>query len=97
MDINLSTEEAVAQGYLIIKRQGLITSYIPTAKYKAVFRPLKSNVTMESHMGLFHMGLFHVEEVVFDLCGECGEPDPDCWCPSVTVTPEPSVIKELSP
>jgi len=92
LDLNFSTEEAVKQGYLIIKLQGQMTTYIPTAKYKALFHPSKASIVMHSHLGKVS-----VEEVVYEWCGECGEIFPECWCPHVTTTEVPSPIKELSP
>lgn len=81
----------IARGYLIIRRCGLMTSYIPTDKYLATMSPTKKDtITLYSAMGTFDLD----PEEVHYLCGECGyNLYPGCAClPDPIVCPNNDVV-----
>lgn len=51
--MNLSTEDAVQQGYLVIVRKGNLTVYAPTAKYRATMIDDEEDTVIETSRGVF--------------------------------------------
>lgn len=39
----LSTEECIAGGYLVRRKSGVMTEYLPTDKYRAIFKEIKNS------------------------------------------------------
>jgi hypothetical protein len=76
--LSMSDQELVARGYLVIRRFGTTTQYIPTAKYRATMMlPPLTTLTLHGQEGEF---VYEPGEAYY-ICGECGENlYPRCGC-----------------
>lgn len=87
--LQLSDEEMVEQGYLVIQRRGLFTTFIPTVKYRLTLQPAAPPTLVETQHGYYIDDPEVVEDSLY-WCGECGEDYLLCQCPSDAIPCHPA-------